>query len=159
MALTGDFAKLGRLYKKLEKLGQSALKAEILKGLSEEALAQVQMEFDEGVDPTGSPWKSVGRGGQPLRDTGRLANSFSAASTDSGFRVFTPVPYAGTHQNGATIYAKGGALRFKVGGRWVYAKKVTIPKRQIIPTNGILGRWRKPMEDLVRSMIREAMKP
>lgn len=45
-------------------------------------------------------------------------------------RVWSTTKYVWTHENGATIVPKNSkVLRFKVGGRWVFAKRVVIPKR------------------------------
>lgn len=45
-------------------------------------------------------------------------------------RVWSTTKYLPTHEFGATIRPKTArALRFKVGGRWVFAQEVTIPRR------------------------------
>lgn len=62
----------------------------------------------------GESWASVGRGGQPLLDTGTLRRSFGHTVTGKRLTVSTPVVYAGLQNEGGTV-------------RPVRAKKLTIP--------------------------------
>lgn len=62
----------------------------------------------------GESWPSVGRGGQPLLDTGTLRRSFGHMVTGKRLTISTPVVYAGLQNEGGTV-------------RPVRAKKLTIP--------------------------------
>lgn len=62
----------------------------------------------------GESWPSVGRGGQPLLDTGTLRRSFGHMVTGKRLTISTPLPYAGLQNEGGTV-------------RPVRAKKLTIP--------------------------------
>jgi phage gpG-like protein len=119
----------------------------------------VQMEFRQSKDPYGKPWAPLKlRKGKPLRDTGRLANSFSGRPTSSGIKVGTNVRYATTHQYGATIRPRKarGVLAFKVRGgkRWYFATKVKIPARAMLPKHG-LGQWQMPIRKAMISAVQK----
>jgi len=99
--------------------------------------ARVELGFRRGEDPWGSAWDSVRRGGQPLRDSGRLARSITPDADADGVTLGTNVLYAPVHQFGATIRAKNHPfLTFKVGERWVKKKAVEIPARPFFPVRG-----------------------
>src|SRR5689334_13225749 len=94
-AFTGDFDKLRRLIRGMERMPGFVRQASKL--LGEEALSQVHKTFMEAKDPSsGKSWLPVRSrpGGVPLRDTGRLLNSFSMHVTPSGFIVGSNVIYA-----------------------------------------------------------------
>lgn len=131
-------------------------------------LTRVQMSFRGAQSPWGEPWaplrwraprttnsgtglsrtgraqaraNAAGRAGQPLRDTGRLLRSFTAAPDREGVTVGTNartasgVPYAAVHQFGATIVPRRGKFLVFPGpdGGLVFAKRVTIPARPFLP--------------------------
>lgn len=113
--------------------------------------------FRAGTAPDGARWAPLRhRRGQPLRDTGRLANSFVQEVSSDEAVVGTNVCYAIVHQFGATVEA--GTAPHKTlcgqmtkgspflawqddGGTWHRAKKVTIPKRPFMPEGGLPERW------------------
>jgi phage gpG-like protein len=98
--LTGDFGKLRALVGQLADLGEG-LPPELPRAMADEALSLVQMGFRTSSDPYGVPWAPPkGRAGQPLRDTGRLAGSFTSKVTSDGFSVGSNVAYAPYHQGG-----------------------------------------------------------
>jgi len=125
----------------------------LMRVLAVDALALTQECFESSSDPYGRPW-------QPLLDTGRLRNSLRALGVQSkGFRVVTRVKYAALHNYGGTVTAKKAPyLRFKVAGRWVSKKSVTIPRRQFIPDTGKTPQaWAEQFEETARAFIaREA---
>ena len=120
----------------------------------------IRLGFDDGSDPYGRPWKAVLRGGQPLRDTGNLANSWNPAMRGDTVAIGSnlEVEYDGRrhnlatiHQNGVTIRPrKAKALRFVVNGRHVSAQQVTIPARPMIPTKGWPDDWRDEVGGIVQ---------
>lgn len=143
--------------------------AELFEGIGADLAAEVKMGFHEGRSPYGDTWDPPKfRAGQPLRDSGRLANSITYNADDSGVEVGTNVCYAATHQFGATIRATGNAgtnacgprkgapfLVFKIGDKKVFAKQVTIPARPFLPTpeRGMPAAWL----DLIRDRVARQM--
>lgn len=136
-------------------------------------LTQVQMEFRQGKDPYGTPWKPLskttierrrkgkgkpgaGAGGvQILKDTGRLAASFTYDADAESVTVGTNVSYAKTHQFGAAMgqygrYYQLARLKFAKGDfrRAAGSKKGhpipwgNIPARPFLPTHGLPGAWK-----------------
>lgn len=111
----------------------------------------VQFNFKRQAGPDGQPWKPTHRGGQILRDSGRLLRSIDyRVESDSEVRIGTNVVYARIHNFGGTISGKNGnLLRFKIGDRWVSKQSVEIParpfigisNRQIDLINKAIDRW------------------
>ena len=107
MGVRGDFAQLALLRAKLKDAGGGALKARLLKAAAAEALTQVKLGFRAQQDPSGKPWKPLkSRKGMILRKTSRMANSFTARPTDSGFVIGSNVTYSPFHQDGTRRMAK-----------------------------------------------------
>lgn len=149
-------AQLQELRKQLQRAasaGPDGLKHHMLSAAAQAALTQVQMGFRTSTAPDGTPWPPLKvRVGKPLRDTGRLGNSFSARATATGIEVGTNVDdkIVVTHQEGRTIRpVNAKRLRFQVPGAigkrgrrgpgtWAFAKEVTVPARPMVPTNGEL---------------------
>lgn len=170
-AFTGDFDKLRKLTSGMGRMRDFMKPAARLMG--EEALSQVQKGFVSGTDPYGRAWLPVrGRpGGRPLRDTGRLMNSFSMHLTSGGFIVGSNLIYASVHQYGAIIKAKNAPyLAFRIGGprggksqarggkgSWVKVKQVTIPARPFLPNRRGLGRWKPAMVRVLKDLRRERL--
>lgn len=123
----------------------------------------IRLGFDDSTDPYGRPWKSVLRGGQPLRDTGNLANSWTYALRGDAVAIGSnlEVEYDGRRHNLATIHQYGAtirprkakALRFSVGGHWATAQAVTIPPRRMVPDRGWPDDWRDEVTDIVAAHI------
>jgi phage gpG-like protein len=171
VGIRGDFEKLRNLKRKVGDPG--AFRERVLKAAAAEARTQIALEFRQSVDPSGQPWAPLKhRRGQPLRLTGRLANSFTSEVTAKGFRVGTNVSYAVFHQQGTKGHK--AHQRFQaVGkkGRFVSrksrsgssAKKTSvrmlnfregggvIPKRQMIPEGTLPPRWSKPIDTAMRN--------
>jgi phage gpG-like protein len=148
--IKGDFALLQRKVTELAAVSTGFFE-QVKKNAAAEALTQVQLGFRGARDPYGVPWKPNLHGGATLRQSGRLANSFTSAPTARGFEVGTNVLYAKAHQFGATIRAKGaGVLRFMVAGKWFSKKEVVIPQRRMVPDEGELGPlWSSAIEKVV----------
>lgn len=79
--------------------------------------------------------KSEKLSGQVLRiRTNRLKSSIAGTANAVGDiisgKIGTNVVYARIHELGGTIVPKNGPfLKFNIGGRWIFASKVTMPKR------------------------------
>ena len=106
--------------------------------------------FSTERDPYGTPWRRSMRAeavnGQTLSQTGRLRRSFSWTTTSpTAVAVGTNLIYAAIHQHGGVIRAKGAkSLAWKrSGGGWSHAKFVTIPKRPMLPENGLPPAYEK----------------
>lgn len=157
MGLRGDFSELAALRRKLAAAPQ--LREQLLKVAAAAALTEVQLGFRGGVDPYGEPWAPLKRRkGQPLRDTGRLGNSFTARPTATGFIVGTNVAYAPFHQYGAAArrasQRSGARARRRSsvaggGGRG-------IPARRMVADPGNAGPvWTRAIEDAVRDAFQK----
>jgi phage gpG-like protein len=170
-------AELQDLRKKLQAAagnGPDGLKRKMLAAAAQAALTQIQLGFRTSTAPDGSPWAPLKvRSGMPLRDTGRLANSFSARATESGIEVGTNVEdkIVVTHQEGRTIVpVTAKRLRFKVPGAigargrrgpssFAFAKKVTIPARPMVPSDGELPpKWRDACDAAADQAVRNYFK-
>lgn len=99
-------------------------------------VTSTQHRFETGVGPDGKRWKESLRaelhGGQTLRDTDRLYQSFTHnVLGHDGVEWGTNVAYAGIHNFGGVIEAKDAdALAFRLAnGQFVLAQRVTIPAR------------------------------
>lgn len=175
MGVRGDLSKLAELRSAIRAAASGALRARLLKAAASEALTQVQLEFRESVDPTGQPWKPLKyRDGMPLRDTGRLANSFSSRPTTTGFVVGTNVSYAAYHQYGthgrkramqrAQAVDKRG--RFTSKPKRVVAMRMLnftagqggIPARPMVPVGGLSQRWQLAIERAVKAAFDNFMR-
>ncbi len=90
--------------------------------------------FEDGKGPDGTAWKPSARatqaGGQTLVDRARLLSSLTHNASAKGVEWGTNVVYAGIHQFGGKIKAKTAkGLAFRVGGKFVRVKSVTMPAR------------------------------
>jgi phage gpG-like protein len=114
-------------------------KATMLKLAAAEALKLVQLGFRKGVDPYGKPWAPLKRrNGKPLRDTGRLANSFTARPTAEGFVVGTNTDYAPHHQWGAP--------------------KAGIEQRGMVPQPTLSEPWAKSIGRVLENVLKAAVR-
>ncbi|UNT60700.1 phage virion morphogenesis protein [Acinetobacter towneri] len=100
----------------------------------------VQDRFFTGRDVDGNPWKMSWRarlqGGQTLRDTGRLMNSYTHNVLSNGVEVGTNVEYAPYLHYGATILPKNGQyITFAVAGQYRKVKQSVLPPRTQLGIN------------------------
>lgn len=166
--ITGDVHELQLLVKGLERLATPEARHELAERIAAAAKTLVALEFDSHTDPYGRKWAPLrSRAGQPLTDTGRLAHSFAFQAQGDDVRLGTSVQYAGVHQYGAAIKPKNAkALRFRVGGArpnapgkatggFVFAKKVTIPQRQMVPEGDLGPVWLADFETEVDAYLHE----
>jgi phage gpG-like protein len=162
------------LERKLNALGNALSSKRLLRNIGNDLVEGVIADqFKQGRDPYGNAWKKLAfRQGQPLRDTGKLSASFMAKVEGDKVIVGTPVAYAPIHQKGMVITAKphnsgtnsigkrygAKALKFGNGsGGFIYAKKVTIPARPILPEEGNLPvSYRESIEATINKAINKA---
>ena len=117
----------------------------------------VQHRFLTGTGVDGNPWKISWRacmqGGETLRDTGRLMNSYTHNVLSSGVEVGTDVAYAPHLHYGATILPKNGQyITFAVGGQYRKVKQSILPPR---PQLGLDAEDEVMVLDIVGSFIDE----
>ena len=119
----------------LKQLGSfDSLKAQLFDEIGAGLVNSVQNRFLTGTDVDGNPWKISWRarmqGGETLRDTGRLMNSYTHNVLSSGVEVGTDVAYAPHLHYGATILPKNGQyITFAVGGQYRKVKQSILPPR------------------------------
>jgi phage gpG-like protein len=93
----------------------------------------------------------VARSGKILTDTARLRNSIDYAVAGDTILVGSNAVYALIHQKGGEIKpVHKKALKFKVGDKWIVAKKVTIKAR---PYLGISKADWEEIEETIREFI------
>lgn len=119
----------------LNQLGNfDSLKAQLFDEIGAGLESSVHNRFLTGTGVDGNPWKISWRaklqGGETLRDTGRLMNSYTHNVLSSGVEVGTDVAYAPHLHYGATILPKNGQyITFAVGGQYRKVKQSIIPPR------------------------------
>ncbi len=125
--LEGALARLNRL---------GALnKTELMDGLGRLGQEQTRQRIEvEKTSPAGEKWTQTIEGRKALFVTGaHLARSIDYVSTESDARWGSGWIGARVHQYGATIRPKKArALCFMLGGKKVFAQRVTIPARPYV---------------------------
>lgn len=91
-----------------------------------------------GPAPDGSAWKPNQEGRAPiLHRTGALARSIDYTTSGMQAIVGSGLVYARIHQQGGVITPKAAKrLAFRVGGKLVLARKVTMPARPYLGISG-----------------------
>lgn len=142
----------------LKQLGNfDALKGQLFDEIGAGLVNSVHHRFLTGTDVDGNPWKISWRarmqGGETLRDTGRLMNSYTHNVLSSGVEVGTDVEYAPHLHYGATILPKNGQyITFAVGGQYRKVKQSILPPRTQL---GINAEDESMILDIVGSFIDE----
>jgi len=142
----------------LNQLGNfESLKNQLFDEIGAGLVDSVQHRFLTGTDVDGNPWKISWRarmqGGETLRDTGRLMNSYTHNVLSSGVEVGTDVAYAPHLHYGATILPKNGQyITFAVGGQYRKVKQSVLPPRTQL---GINAEDEVMILDIVGSFIDE----
>lgn len=119
----------------LKQLGNfDSLKNQLFDEIGAGLVNSIQHRFLTGTGVDGNPWKISWRarmqGGETLRDTGRLMNSYTHNVLSSGVEVGTDVVYAPHLHYGATILPKNSQyITFAVGGQYRKVKQSIIPPR------------------------------
>lgn len=142
----------------LKQLGSfDSLKAQLFDEIGAGLVNSIQHRFLTGTGVDGNPWKISWRarmqGGETLRDTGRLMNSYTHNVLSSGVEVGTDVAYAPHLHYGATILPKNGQyITFAVGGQYRKVKQSILPPRTQL---GINAEDEVMVLDIVGSFIDE----
>lgn len=125
----------------LNQLGNfDSLKNQLFDEIGAGLVNSIQHRFLTGTGVDGNPWKISWRaklqGGETLRDTGRLMNSYTHNVLSSGVEVGTDVAYAPHLHYGATILPKNGQyITFAVGGQYRKVKQSILPPRTQLGLN------------------------
>jgi len=177
MAITGDFARMSKLIAQLERAARGEAFKAVGRAFAHELQHQVARGIDQARAPSGAAWKPRIQGGKALATLGDRA---IVKFTGNVIRATIAFKWAGVHQHGATIYPKtertashwhgknkrlkhdasrttnrGGVLAFSIGGSKVFARKVTIPARPMLPNEGadMPPRWVFAVRDVVDEVI------
>ncbi|WP_052362355.1 phage virion morphogenesis protein [Geminisphaera colitermitum] len=129
-------------------------KKPILEAMGTQLASLTQRAFNE-PDLRPAPWPAK-RDGSPatLRKNQVLVRSIRITDlTNDSVTVSTDRLYAAIHQFGGEIRAKGKALRFQLGGKTIFAKKVKIPPRPFFPI--INGQFTDQARDKIRRVGEE----
>lgn len=127
-------------------------RSELLDGLGRLVQEQTRRRIRETkTGPDGQAWKPNSVGTSILLKEGALARSIDYAVGGDQVAVGSGLVYARIHQLGGTIVPKSaGVLRFVVGNRLVYSKKVSIPAR---PYLGVSGEDQEEIEATVLDFL------
>ena len=172
-SLSGNFGALTAFGNRVGAFGSPAMMRQISKEIADEALNQVQKGFSEQRDPYGPPWfpKKFDDGRKILRgSSGKLERRFIRlyAGPDAAI-IGSRAREATFAQTGTGIYGprkqritpkKGKFLRFKAGGRWVFATSVEGSRQRLMmPTphrNSIY--WGKAFQARVSAVLRSRLR-
>lgn len=136
---------------------QPAEVTQMLHELGNAVVDQTRLRFVDQASPAGVPWarsfRAQVQGGQTLRDTGQLMNSFTYNVIGNSVEVGTSIRYAAVHQFGAHIQAVNGPyLRFRLpNGQFCQVGSVDIPAR---PFMGFSDTDRQELADIVADYLR-----
>lgn len=156
----------------------------ILNALGARLESNVRRGFETSTDPYGRPWPALtSRTGKPLVKTGaQLLGSISYQIDGNSVEIGTNFPWAKTHQYGATIRPTPGKfwqtehtsagkrgpkthtatqpakLVFMIGERLVFASQVTVPQREMFPTEGLPPDWEADANDAIAEVLRASLK-
>jgi phage gpG-like protein len=161
--VTGDFDRLERLIASARSIQSKPFWRRLLREVSAELNRQITAGFWFSRDPYGKPWKPLRSGlGQPLLKSGALLRAAQSRPVEAITSVVIQVDlvYAGVHQHGAKIRAKRAkALRFRVGGRFIFRSSVEIPARPFLPTGPELPpRWRAGVANVIDAQVTRTLK-
>lgn len=183
MSVTGDWSKLEKALRELDKLGSPAITNVAAKNVAVAMTTEVQLTFRKEQTPDGAKWAPIkggnrrkGKGKRSnkiLRDTGRLANSITGKSAGHDVIVGTNVEYAPYHQFGTSghkassrsqaIDARGKftnktkGKRKAVGNRDLAFKEGNgkIPARPFLPLEGLPKAWQDSAARVIVQVLKQ----
>jgi hypothetical protein len=152
VTLAGDFAKLAALAGAVRRAASKALLEQVARAIAPAVVRLARDGGAQGRDPYGAAW-APRRDGGPANLRAVLA-ALTATALKNRVRMRVRHPGARVHQYGAVIkpkrkaggrggYREGRALRFELGGRVVFARRVAVPQRQYMPEadRGLGAEW------------------
>lgn len=150
--LSGDFDRLERLIDRSARISSASFRRELLEHMASEVSRQIALGFRLAQDPYGKPWEPLKlRAGRPLYLSGALQRA-AANAKPAGLAIMVQVDLvqAAVQHYGARIRARNAkALRFRAGGKFIFAKSVTIPARPYLPEGDLPKRWRDGLANVV----------
>jgi len=108
MRFSGNLSKLIKFEDDLKAVPKVYRK--LIKNLAEQAYTLTNKSFRGQRDPYGRPWQANQRGGQILRDKGKLSRSFYRRAGPGHVTLGFGAKYASIHQHGGVIKAKNAHL-------------------------------------------------
>jgi phage gpG-like protein len=155
LTITGDAPLQARLQKILAVLENPT---DLWEAIGFAMKENTRLRITEQVDVDGQAfvpsYRAQEQGGQTLLDRGLLRNSITYFANKNGVEWGVPseFPYAWILNEGGTIVPKTKPfLRFKIGGKFVSRRKVTIPKRQFL---GFSTSDKQEVLDIIESFIK-----
>lgn len=141
--LTLHDAEVRAAFDRLRSSGGDGLIQACLKNIGIAVVRQTRQRFTDGKDPRGNAWAPLNpeyakgkRGTKILQEQGMaggLMGSVTDRVGDGYVEIGTNKVYGAIHQFGGTIRPRtADFLVFKLGGRTVFARKVTIPARPFL---------------------------
>lgn len=134
ISITIDAADFDGIFKKLRSIFDFDAE-ELMTAIASKGDEQTRRRIEqEKTAPDGTPWKPNHEGTSILMKSGEHLLYHQAWAASGEEAVWgNGWEYAHVHQDGAVIIPKEkNALSFKIGGRYVTAKKVTIPARPFV---------------------------
>ncbi|WP_435640328.1 phage virion morphogenesis protein [Micavibrio aeruginosavorus] len=147
-----------QIKKALARLSDKGMRRDLLDQIGAKGVSQTQQHFNDQESPDGVKWpkslRAIEAKGETLKKSGRLFSSITHNATSTGVEWGTNVVYAGIHQFGGDIKPKTKkALAFRIGGKFIRVKKVTIPAR---PFLGLSDKDRNGIADVVEDWVQGA---
>lgn len=164
MPVTAPTAELSKLIKRLEGVSKNDFRQSLSASMATQARTLVSKCFETGKDPYGNAWAPLKlRHGQPLRDTGRLGSTaaWEVEATPERFSLTNRMKQVQLMQNGGVIQpVTARMLRFVPRGsnRAVFAKRVVVPARPMVPVSGLPPAWAHAFESVVNKLIDRRMR-
>jgi phage virion morphogenesis protein len=156
-------ADLRQALRRLTAKGDAGLVQACLKNIGLAVVKQTRRHFEQQRDPEGQAWAPLNpdyakgkRGTKILEEQGMaggLEGSITSVVHPGYVEIGTNKVYGAIHQFGGTIRPRSGEfLVFKLGGKTVLARKVTIPAR---PYLGLSPQDKAELLDIVEDHIVE----
>lgn len=175
MPLYGDYATLKKWVRKFGELSSPGLALEVSRSMAAATLELIDRGFEKQQDPFGNPWKPKKEpdGRKILSgETGTLRKWRQVHADSRGFKVASKAEYSVYHQKGTGIYGEGNGkykilprnakkLRFKVGGKLVFASSVMHPGvrvRRMEPGSRLPVLWSSIYREIYTRNVRRVLK-
>jgi phage gpG-like protein len=146
---SGDTGALLALEKRLRQVSKTGAR-QVGDAVASEVQRQIDEGFRGGHAPDGAKWAPKSSLSKPGPTLVGESMSATASATHKGGTVTATIggKWAHVHQSGITIYPKRAAFLSWVGGSGrVFAKKVTIPARPMLPPDADLpAAWDSAMQ-------------
>ena len=145
MGFEGDFARLRRLASGFKELAGKEAKIAMAAGIAAEVNGLLREQFQQGVDPSGSPWQKTMRKGAALLSL-KLPSSISSYIRPDAITFKSKIPWLGVHQEGHVFSARHatrvGAMHFNLRGKLISARAfVRSTKAGKFITDATGGHW------------------